>query len=176
MKRIYYATPYDLLILLGLLIVAFVMYITHLGSSTIGSLLCVYIGGLMGYYVLNAWLSNKGERHCKYLRYWNIWGNKRHVFISMYNGKCKANEGNEKPGKTEEEKFENEIKHAKNYLAGAKCITCTHAKYYLKIREVASECEKPKKAYIGNLKTVQRYLGKPCDGKKRHFYRVTFTL
>ena len=29
MKRIYYATPYDLLILLGLLIVAFVMYITH---------------------------------------------------------------------------------------------------------------------------------------------------
>lgn len=105
MKRIYYAAPYDLLILLGLLIVASVMYITHSDSSTIEFLFYVYAWGFVGYCVLNGWLSNKGERHCKYLRYWNIWGNKNHVFISMYNGKCKANEGNEKPGKTEEEKF-----------------------------------------------------------------------
>lgn len=98
-----------------------------------------------------------------------------YVFISMYNGKCKANEGNEKPGKTEEEKFENEIKHAKNYLAGAKCITCTHAKYCKKIKEVDPEC-KQQKAYMGTLNRVQRYIGKPCDGKKRQFYRVTFTL
>lgn len=175
MKRIYYATPYDILILFGLFIVVFVMCITYSDSSTIKFLLYVYVGGFVGYYVLIRWLSNKGERHCKYLQYWNIWGNKRHVFISMYNGKCKANEGNEKPGKTEEEKFENEIKHAKNYLAGAKCITCTHAKYCKEIKEVDPEC-KQQKAYMGTLNRVQRYLGKPCDGKKRQFYRVTFTL
>lgn len=93
MKRIYYATPYDVLILFGLFIVVFVMCITHSDSSTIKFLLYVYVGGFVGYCVLIGWLSNKGERHCKYLQYWNIWGNKSHVFISMYNGKCKANEG-----------------------------------------------------------------------------------
>ena len=65
--------------------------------------------------------------------------------------------------------------HAKNYLAGAKCITCTHAKYCKEIKEVDPEC-KQQKAYMGTLNRVQRYLGKPCDGKKRQFYRVTFTL
>lgn len=69
MKRIYYATPYDVLILFGLLIVVFVMYITHSDSSTIEFLLCVCAWGFVGYCVLIGWLSNKGERHCKYLQY-----------------------------------------------------------------------------------------------------------
>ena len=175
LNKIRYSIPYDLLILFMPIIPAFVMCITHPDNLIIANMLFVYTVGFLCYYAINKWLSNKGERRCKYLTYWNILGNKNHVFISMYNGKCKANEGNEKPGETEEEIFNNEVKNARNYLAGAKCITCTHAKYYREIRKVASECEK-KEAYMGSLNRVRRYLNMPCRRKKAQFYRVTFRL
>ena len=75
----------------------------------------------------------------------------------MHKGKCVANEGDETPGKTEEEKFENELRNACKYLTGARCSTYTHAKYYRIIRSIDPKCQK-KKAYKGTLKKSAKFL------------------
>ena len=74
-------------------------------NKIIASITLLLSFAFLGYIFINRYLSNRGERHCKYVQYWNIWGNKNNVFISMHKDNCEANEGNVIPGKTEKDKF-----------------------------------------------------------------------
>ena len=112
MKKFFYSVPIDMKILMVIYMVTSVICQIYPHKMILVDLWMLYFVCFTGYYVANIKLSNRNERHCKYLLYWNIWGNKNNVFISMHKGKCVANEGDETPGKTEEEKLENELRNA----------------------------------------------------------------
>lgn len=175
MKKIFYSLPIDLRILFGIFMVLATLSYIFPKSKVIIAFFLFFSLGIAVYILFNIYFSNRGERHCKYVHYWNIWLNKNNVFISMHKAKCAANEGDFIPGKTEREKFENELKTAQNYLSGAKCSTCTHALYYKKILSIDPNCEK-KIAYRGTLKKVHKLLGMQDNGKKHTFYRVKFKI
>lgn len=175
MKKIFYSLPIDLSVMFGIIMFFAALCVKFYENKIIASITLLLSFAFLGYIFINRYLSNRGERHCKYVQYWNIWGNKNNVFISMHKDNCEANEGNVIPGKTEKDKFENELKNAQNYLSGAKCSTCTHAFYYKTILSIDPNCEK-KVAYRGTLKKVHKLLGMPDNGRKHTFYRVTFKM
>lgn len=176
MKRILYSAPVDMQILLGIEIIGIVlMAVLKMDEMVAAILILVYAIGLLVYYEVNKRLSNKGERNCKYLYFWNVWGNKNNVFISMRKAK-KTTQSSSNQGKMALKVFVKEMRNLSKILpSGTRCCTCTHDVIVKQILKIDPNLKK-KKAYLKTLKEVRAILGLPDDKIKRQFYRVKFKM
>lgn len=84
MKQFFYSVPIDMKILTVIYMVTALICQIYPHNTILVDLCMLYSVCFIGYCMVNIKLSNRNERHCKYLLYWNIWGNKNNIFISMH--------------------------------------------------------------------------------------------